>query len=74
MLGIGHILGVYTIFDFSAARARGKKGGRPRVLNEKEMKVAIRLYNERKNSIKEICQIMKISKTTLYNYLSQANK
>lgn len=80
-----HIFGALAEFErnliqertkagLAAARARGRKGGRPKALNEKKMEVAIRLYNERKNSIKEICQIMKISKTTLYNYLSRANK
>ncbi|MBU1169474.1 MAG: recombinase family protein [Proteobacteria bacterium] len=62
-----------TRAGLAAARARGKKGGRPKSLNDKEIDVALRLYNDRKNSIKEICQILKISKPTLYNYLHQAN-
>jgi DNA invertase Pin-like site-specific DNA recombinase len=77
---IFHIFGALAEFErnliqertkagLAAARARGKKGGRPKALNDKERDVVIRLYNERKNSIKEICQIMKISKPTLYNYL-----
>jgi len=52
-----------------AARERGRKGGRPKALNEKEREIVVRLYNERKNSLEEICQIMKISKTTLYAYV-----
>ena len=79
---IFHIFGALAEFErnliqertkagLEAARARGKKGGRPKTLNEKEIEVAVRLYNERKNSIKEICQIMKISKTTLYSYVRQ---
>ncbi len=62
-----------TRAGLAAARARGKKGGRPKLLNEKERDVAVRLYNDRKNSIMEICQLLKISKPTLYNYLHQAN-
>jgi len=62
-----------TLAGLAAARARGKKGGRPKALNEKERELAVRLYNEQKNSIIEICQILKISKPTLYNYLHQAN-
>lgn len=62
-----------TLAGLSAARARGKQGGRPKALNEKERDLAVRLYNEQKNSIMEICQILKISKPTLYNYLHQAN-
>jgi DNA invertase Pin-like site-specific DNA recombinase len=79
---IFHIFGALAEFErnliqertkagLEAARARGKKGGRPKTLNEKEREVAVRLYLERKNSIKEICQIMKISKTTLYSYVRQ---
>ncbi len=62
-----------TLAGLDAARARGKKGGRPKALNEKERDLAVRLYNERKNSVMEICQILKISKPTLYNYVHQAN-
>lgn len=62
-----------TRAGLSAARARGRKGGRPKALNKQEIELAVRLYNERKNSIMEICQIFKISKPTLYKYLHQAN-
>jgi len=58
-----------TSAGLAAARARGRKGGRPKALNQKERERAVRLYNERQNTVKEICQIMKISKTTLYSYL-----
>ena len=68
-----HLIAERTRAGLSAARARGKKGGRPKSLNKKEREVAVRLYNERKNSIKEICEILKISKPTLYSYLHQAN-
>lgn len=82
---IFHIFGALAEFErnliqertkagLAAARARGKKGGRPKTLNEKEREIAVRLYNERKNSLKEICQIMKISKTTLYSYVRQPHQ
>ena len=62
-----------TRAGLAAARARGKKGGRPKALNKKEREIAVKLYNDRKNSIKEICETLKISKPTLYNYLHRAN-
>jgi transposase-like protein len=34
--------------------------------------LALRLYHERKHSIAEICRLMGISKSTLYNYLAAA--
>jgi DNA invertase Pin-like site-specific DNA recombinase len=58
-----------TTAGLSAARARGKKGGRPKALNEKQRKLVVRLYNERKHTTKEICDMMNISRPTLYKYL-----
>ena len=51
-----------TSAGLAAARARGRNGGRPLKLDEKKRELAIKLYNERERSIKEICQIMGISK------------
>ena len=55
----------------AAARARGRKGGRPHSLNPKQQQVAVDLYNERKHSVQEICRIMRISKPTLYGYIQR---
>ena len=38
---------------------------------DKQREALFLLYNEKKHSILEICQIMGISKQTLYNYLQQ---
>lgn len=54
-----------------AARARGRLGGRPKVLDDKQREALVLLYREKKHSVKEICQIMRISRQTLYNYLRQ---
>jgi len=58
-----------TSAGLAAARARGRNGGRPLKLDEKKRELAIKIYNERERSIKEICQIMGISKPTLYTYI-----
>ena len=55
----------------NAARARGRQGGRPRLLEPKKRDLAIRLYEERKHSVAELCGMMGISKSTLYNYLAE---
>lgn len=60
-----------TQAGLSAARARGRQGGRPKRLDPKKRALALRLYQERQHSIAEICQIMGISKSTLYNYLAE---
>ena len=52
----------------AAARARGRKGGRPKV-NERALDYAITLYDSKKYSIKEIVERTGVSKTSLYAYL-----
>ena len=56
----------------NAARARGRQGGRPKLLEGNKRELAIRLHCERQHSIAEICKMMGISKSTLYNYLAEA--
>lgn len=58
-----------TKAGLAAARARGRLGGRPPKLNPKQQEFAVKLYTERKQTVKEICQIMRISKPTLYSYV-----
>ncbi len=60
-----------TQAGLSAARARGRQGGRPKRLSPPKRELALRLHQERRHSIAEICQIMGISKSTLYNYLAE---
>ncbi len=80
---IFHVFGALAEFErnlirertqagLSAARARGRKGGRPKRLDEKKQKLAVLLYRERKQPIDEICQMMGITKPTLYRYVRNA--
>jgi DNA invertase Pin-like site-specific DNA recombinase len=61
-----------TRAGLTAARARGRQGGRPKMLDAEKRQLTLRLYHERKHSIAEICRLMGISKSTLYNYLAAA--
>jgi DNA invertase Pin-like site-specific DNA recombinase len=61
-----------TQAGLNAARARGRKGGRPKILDPARRQLVARLYAERQHTIKEICRMMKISKPTLYNYIAEA--
>ena len=63
-----------TMAGLRAARARGRVGGRPRKLDEKKTELAYQLYDEKKYAVKEICQILEISKPTLYAYLQRRNE
>ncbi len=79
-----HLVGAFAEFErdiisertkvgLESARARGRKGGKPKGLSAEAQKKAARakvLYDERKLSIEEICKILVIkSKTTLYKYI-----
>jgi len=80
---IFHIFGALAEFErnlirertqagLQAARARGRKGGRPKSLNKDKQALAVKLYEEKKHTIKQICQMMGISKPTLYKYVETA--
>jgi len=58
-----------TTAGLSAARARGRKGGRPKGLTGRRLSIAQDLYNNPQNKIPEILQTLKISKATLYRYI-----
>ncbi|MCU7860240.1 MAG: helix-turn-helix domain-containing protein, partial [Candidatus Thiodiazotropha sp. (ex Lucinoma kastoroae)] len=58
-----------TQAGLQAARARGRKGGRPKALNKDKQALAVKLYDEKKHSVDQVCQIMGISKPTLYKYI-----
>jgi DNA invertase Pin-like site-specific DNA recombinase len=60
-----------TIAGLSAARARGKKGGRKLVSPEDpKVRAAKKLYAEKSISIGDICSTLKISRATFYRYLA----
>lgn len=63
-----------TQAGMAAARVRGRMGGRPKRLDPAKLALALRLHYEAKHTIKEICQMMGISKSTLYNYLARADR
>jgi DNA invertase Pin-like site-specific DNA recombinase len=60
-----------TKAGLQSARQRGRLGGRPRFLNDKQIKRLKELYDERKSTITEICKIFDISRPTFYNYLKK---
>lgn len=65
-----------TLAGLSAARARGKRGGRPRGLTKQAENTACAvetLYRERKLSVMQIANKLDITKKTLYKYLRHRN-
>lgn len=60
-----------TMAGLRAARARGRKGGRPKKPNtDTKVVMAKRLHADQNNSIAEICKTLGVSRATLYRYLS----
>lgn len=62
-----------TNAGLAAARARGRFGGRPKVAKNR-IETAIKMYDSKEYSIKEICESCQISDVTLYRYLGKRNK
>jgi len=58
-----------TLAGLQAARAQGRQGGRPIALNDDQIQEAYQLYDEREHTVKQICEMLGISKPTLYSYL-----
>lgn len=56
-----------------SARARGRKGGRPKV-KEKQINKALNLYHSKEYSISEIVEMTGISQATLYRYIRKAQQ
>lgn len=76
-----HILGAIAEFErdliserthegLVAARARGRKGGRPAKLTPAKLTTARRLYAEREHTVAEIAAIVGCSRSTLYRALA----
>lgn len=61
-----------TKAGLDAARARGRTGGRPKVSDE-AISRALKMYELKEFSIREICDACHISQSTLYKYLREAN-
>lgn len=62
-----------TNAGLSAARARGKQGGRPKKLTDKKLQQAKALIKDPAVSIADICKTIGVSRTTLYRCTSVKN-
>jgi DNA invertase Pin-like site-specific DNA recombinase len=62
-----------TMAGLTAARARGRLGGRPRKLKGKQAELAAAMLNDPNNSIEEICEAFpNVSRRTLYRRAQDA--
>ena len=58
-----------TMAGLEAARARGRKGGRKPVMHDKKLALASKLMRDRETPISEVCDVVGVSRATLYRYL-----
>jgi len=63
-----------TQAGLKAARARGKMGGRPPLLDNRQITRMVEMYDEQKNTVAEICKIYDISRPSFYNYLKNRKR
>ncbi|MCK4607857.1 MAG: recombinase family protein [Gammaproteobacteria bacterium] len=68
------LIGERTLAGLKAARARGRLGGRPSLLDKRQIDRMIEMYDEQKNTVAEICKIYSISRPSFYNYLNKRRK
>ena len=77
---IFHVFGALSQFErevirertnagLAAARARGRKGGRPFKLDEKKAAMANELLQNPRNSVTEVSKILGVSRATLYRHV-----
>src|SRR4051812_23943205 len=77
---IFHVFGALAEFErdlirertqagLQAPRARGRKGGRPRSLDERKLAQARSLHKDPANTIADICATLGISRATFYRHL-----
>lgn len=77
---IFHVFGALAEFErevirertkagLTAARARGRLGGRPKVMDHKKVSMAKTLLGDGNNSVDDVCKILEVSRATLYRYL-----
>jgi DNA invertase Pin-like site-specific DNA recombinase len=80
-----HIFGALAEFEreiirertkagLTAARVRGKAGGRPKKLSKNKAEMARKLYLDKTHSLEEICQTLGISRMTLWRYVKGEQK
>ncbi|NJK45138.1 MAG: recombinase family protein [Pleurocapsa sp. SU_196_0] len=71
-----HIFGAIAQFERELIRERtlaglqrGRLGGRPQALDERTRALAVSMYADSRNAVKDICATLGISRTPFYRYL-----
>lgn len=63
-----------TMAGLAAARARGRAGGRPRVMTRQKLKAAMAMMADRDNAARDVASQLGVSLSTLYAYVDAKGK
>jgi DNA invertase Pin-like site-specific DNA recombinase len=80
-----HIFGALAEFEreiirertqagLQSARSRGKTGGRPKALTDKQVEMLNQLAADKNRSVKDICKTLGISRKTFYRYIKAGSR
>ncbi|MDD4976212.1 MAG: recombinase family protein [Bacteriovorax sp.] len=61
-----------TMAGLEAARKRGRKGGRPKAIDNKTFHTALKMHRSEDFSVNEICLRLKINRRSFYRYLQSS--
>ncbi|MDJ0362220.1 recombinase family protein [Rhodococcus sp. H29-C3] len=67
------LIAANTRDGLAAARARGRKGGRPSKLTAEQVKHAQRLYDADQHTVSQIAGLLGVRRTTLYGHLKKSD-
>jgi DNA invertase Pin-like site-specific DNA recombinase len=62
-----------TSTGLAAARARGRRGGRPSVLTGHKLQVARDMYESKQYTVAEIAKALGVSRASIYRHLTRAS-
>src|SRR5262245_11941266 len=68
----GNLIRERTQAGLMAARARGRVGGRRRLLDAQQIAQARTRYADKSTSVGDICRTLNVSRTTLWRYLNMS--
>jgi len=77
---IFHVFGALAEFErelirertnagLASARARGRLGGRPKAMTQRQIQMARTMLADPNTNVKEVCETLQVSKSTLYRYI-----
>ena len=61
-----------TLAGLAAARARGRRGGRPTVWTDEKLRTAVAMYRSGEHDVATIARVLGISRATVYRGLAAA--